>query len=112
MRRSKTDTEPRVIYLTPVAIRDLDAIRPHEVDGSELVFGLSVASISRRVKQAAKVAGLRSGFSGHSGRVGIARCMAKAGAPTHEIMAQVRRKTARMVGSIRRRKRRGVQRSG
>ncbi len=33
----------------------------------------------------------------HSGRVGMARRMAAAGAPTHEIMAQGRWKTARMV---------------
>ncbi|MDE0199202.1 MAG: hypothetical protein OXK78_13470, partial [Caldilineaceae bacterium] len=43
------------------------------------------------------VAGLGQGFSGHSGRVGMARRMAAAGAPTHEIMAQGRWKTARMV---------------
>ena len=36
-------------------------------------------------------------FSGHSGRVGIARRVAKAGAATHEIIAQGRWKTAKMV---------------
>ena len=97
VRQSKTDTEPRFVYLTSVSMRGLDAIRPAEVEGSGLVFGLSVASISRGVEQAAKVAGLGSGFSGHSGRVGMARRMAKTGAPTHEIMAQGRWKTARMV---------------
>ena len=45
----------------------------------------------------AVVAGLGSGFSGHSARVGMARRMAASGAPTHEIMAQGRWKTARMV---------------
>ena len=70
VRRSKTDAEPRVVYLTPASMRGLDAIRPAEVDDSEQVFGLSVASISRRVKQAAENAGLGPGFSGHSGRVG------------------------------------------
>ena len=97
VRRSKTDTEPRIVYLTPAAMRALAAIRSAEVDGSEPVFGLSVASISRRVKQVAESAGLGPGFSGHSGRVGMARRMAAAGAPTHEIMAQGRWKTARMV---------------
>ena len=78
-------------------MRALDAIRPAEMDGSEPVFGLSVASISRRVKQVAESAGLGPGFSGHSGRVGMARRMAAAGAPTHEIMTHGRWKTARMV---------------
>ena len=70
VRRSKGDAEERTVYLTPAA-----------------VFGLSAPSISRRIRDAAASAGLGSGFSGHSGRVGMARRMAAAGAPTHEIMA-------------------------
>ena len=61
------------------------------------MFGLPAASILRRIRAAAAVAGLGLGFSGHSGRVGMARRMVAAGAPTHEIMAQGRWKTARMV---------------
>ena len=97
LRRSKTDAGPRTVYLTPVAMAHLDAIRPEDAAGSDLVFGLSVASISRRVKAAARVAGLGAGYSGHSGRVGMARRMARAGAPTHEIMAQGRWRSAGMV---------------
>ena len=97
VRRSKTDAGPRTVYLTPVAMAHLDAIRPQEADSSEPVFGLSVASISRRVKAAARAAGLGAGYSGHSGRVGMARRMARAGAPTHEIMAQGRWQSAGMV---------------
>ena len=37
------------------------------------VLGLSVASISRRVKAADRAASLSAGYSGHSGRVGKAR---------------------------------------
>ncbi len=59
--------------------------------------GLSVSSISRRVKAAARAAGLGAGYSGHSGRVGMARRMARAGAPTHEIMAQGCWRSAGMV---------------
>ncbi|MDE0206390.1 MAG: tyrosine-type recombinase/integrase [Candidatus Tectomicrobia bacterium] len=92
-RRSKTDAGPRTVYLTPVAMAHLDAIRPEDADGSDPVFGLSEASISRRVKAAAWAAG----YSGHSGRVGMARRIARAGAPTHEIMAQGRWKSAGMV---------------
>ena len=52
---------------------------------------------ARTVYLTPAAAGLRMNFSGHSGRVGMARRMAKAGAPMHEIMAQGRWKTARMV---------------
>ena len=95
--RSKTDAEARTVYLTPASVEALTAIRPADADGAVSVFGLSAASISRRIRAAAAAAGLGRGFSGHSGRVGMARRMAAAGAPTHEIMAQGRWKTARMV---------------
>ena len=95
--RSKTDAEARTVYLTPASIQALVAIRPAGAHGASSVFGLSAASISRRIRAAAAAAGLGQGFSGHSGRVGMARHMAAAGAPTHEIMAQGRWKTARMV---------------
>ena len=95
--RSKSDAEERTVYLTPAAVEALGAIRPADADSSDSVFGLSAPSIARRIRAAAATAGLGSGFSGHSGRVGMARRMAAAGAPTHEIMAQGRWKTARMV---------------
>ena len=95
VRQSKTDAEARTVYLTPAAVAALAAIRPAGANRAAPVFGLSESTIARRVKAAA--AGLGLNFSGHSGRVGMARRMAKAGAPTHEIMAQGRWKTARMV---------------
>ena len=95
--RSKTEAEARTVYLTPASVEALGAIRPADANGASSVFGLSAASISRRIRAAAAAAGLGQGFSGHSGRVGMARRMAAAGAPTHEIMAQGRWKTARMV---------------
>ena len=97
VRRSKTDTGARTIYLTRVAVKALITIRPAGVRGSSSIFGLSASTIARRIKAAAAAAALGTGFSGHSGRVGMARRMAKAGAPTHEIMAQGRWKTAGMV---------------
>ena len=56
------------------------------------VFGLSESQIARRVKAAARAAGLADWefFSGHSGRVGMARRMAQKSAPTHEIERQGR----------------------
>ena len=92
--RSKTDVEATgaVVAITPVAMNALDAIRPVGAAGNEKVFGLSESQIARRVKAVAKAAGLTGWefFSGHSGRVGMARRMAQNGAPTHEIERQGR----------------------
>ena len=92
--RSKTDVEAAgaVVAITPTAMKALDAIRPVGVVGNEKVFGLSESQIARRVKVIAKTAGLADWelFSGHSGRVGMARRMAQNGAPTHEIERQGR----------------------
>ena len=92
--RSKTDVEAigAVVAITPAAMQALDAIRPMGVGGGVRVFGLSESQIARRVKAIAKAAGLADWefFSGHSGRVGMARRMAQNGAPTHEIERQGR----------------------
>ena len=54
------------------------------------MFALVESQIARWVKGIAKAAGLTDWelFSGHSGRVGMARRMAQNGAPTHEIERQ------------------------
>ena len=92
--RSKTDVEAQgaVAATTPAAMDALAAIRPAGVGGEAKVFGLSESQIARRVKAIAKAAGLENWelFSGHSGRVGMARRMAQNGAPTHEIERQGR----------------------
>ena len=97
--RSKTDAEAQgaVVAITSIAMQTLSAIRPAGVggagvDGDVKVFGLSESQIARRVKAIAKAAGLENWeyFSGHSGRVGMARRMAQNGAPTHEIERQGR----------------------
>ena len=92
--RSKTDVEAAgaVVAITPAAMAALSAIQPAGVGGGEKVFGLSESQIARRVKAIAKGAGLENWefFSGHSGRVGMARRMAQNGAPTHEIERQGR----------------------
>ena len=58
------------------------------------VFGLSATQVQRRLKGAA---GLGGGFSGHSGRVGMARRMTSNGAPVEVTMNQGRWKSPRMV---------------
>ena len=92
--RSKTDAEAQgaVVAITPGAMGALSAIRPAGVAGDVKVFGLSESQIARRIKAIARAAGLENWeyFSGHSGRVGMARRMAQNGAPTHEIERQGR----------------------
>ena len=92
--RSKTDAEAQgaVVAITPPAMDALSAIRPAGVAGEARVFGRSESQIARRVKAIARAAGLENWefFSGHSGRVGMARRMAQNGAPTHEIERQGR----------------------
>ena len=73
--RSKTNRtgEPEVVAITPAGMAALRrAIRPEEPEPGQSVFGLSERQISRRIKDAATAAGLGDGFSGHSGRVGLA----------------------------------------
>ena len=92
--RSKTDAEAAgaVVAITPAAMKALDAIRPAGVGSEVKVFRLSESQIARRVKAIAKAAGLADWefFSGHSGRVVMARRMAQNGAPTHDIERQGR----------------------
>ena len=92
--RSKTDAlaQGAVVAITPAAMHALDVIRPADAGGEVKVFGLSESQIARRVKAVARAAGLADWefFSGHSGRVGMARRMAQNGAPTHEIERQGR----------------------
>ena len=78
VRRSKTDPEAEgvVLYIGQEAAQALQAILPEDeaaVDTAAPVFGLSASQIGRRVKAAALAAGLGDGFTGHSGRVGMAR---------------------------------------
>ena len=76
-----------VVAVTPAAMKALEAIRPAGVGGAVKVFGLSESQIAPAGEGDSK--GRRPPrlefFSGHSGRVGMARRMAQNGAPTHEI---------------------------
>ena len=46
------------------------------------MFGLTGEALANRVRDAVKAAGLGDNFSGHSGRIGMARRVVAAGAPT------------------------------
>ena len=68
------------MYLGQAAMTALAAIRPADVDGAAPIFGLSVRQLPRRIQAMALAAGLGEGFSGHSGRVGMAQDLAASGA--------------------------------
>lgn len=81
LHRSKNDQEGEgvVLYIGREATAALRAIRPAEqlVDARTPVFGLSDRQIGRRVQAAARAAGLGEGYTGHSGRVGMAQDLVK-----------------------------------
>lgn len=85
--RSKSDQEGEGadLYLSEPTMKALEAARRDDADDSDPVFGLSSRQIVRRLKSAAKAAGLGEGFSGHSPRVGVAQDLAKAGGSLVEL---------------------------
>lgn len=97
IERSKTDQEGggAIVAITAEGAKALRRIRPPDAQPDDSVFGLGPSRISKRVIAAALAAGLGDGFSGHSGRVGLAVRMA--GAPITAVMRQGRWKTAGMV---------------
>ena len=98
--RSKTDQEGKgaVVAVTPACLRALDAIRPENPGDGDRVFRLSIRQMANRIKDAVAAAGFDGDvFSGHSGRVGLARMMSGAGAPTETTIRQGRWKSAEMV---------------
>ena len=60
------------------------------------VFELSPQQIGRRVNAAAKAAGLGEGFTGHSGRVGMAQDLANTGTELPALMTAGRWKNSKM----------------
>ena len=76
IERSKTDQagEGAYVVVTPETLAALKLLREDTgaQGDNESVFGLSMSQISRRVDSMAKAAGLGEGYSGHSGRVGLA----------------------------------------
>ena len=90
LHRSKTDQEAEgvVLYVGREAAQALLAIRPAQElpDPGESVFGMTTRHIGNRVRAAAQAAGLGEGFTGHSGRVGIAQDPVKSGVELPALM--------------------------
>ena len=100
IERSKTDQagEGAYVVITPdtlVAMKQLRQDSEAWTD-DELVFGLSMSQISRRVDSMARAAGLGDGYSGHSGRVGLAIRMTRRGAPLQAVQTHGRWKSPSM----------------
>ena len=88
--------EPLIVADTATA-RALRGIQPDGADPAAPVFGLAGETLANRVSAAARAAGLGEDFSGHSGRIGMARRMVAAGAPTAAVQHQGRWKHGDMV---------------
>ena len=90
LRRSKTDQEAEgvTLYIGTEASQALQAIRPAQelLDPATPVFGMSTRHIGNRVRAAAKAAGLGEGYTGHSGRVGMAQDLVKSGVELPALM--------------------------
>ena len=83
--------------LTETTARALRGIQPDGADPAAPVFGLTGETLANRIRAAARAAGLGEDFSGHSGRIGMARRMVAAGAPTATVQHQGRWKHDDMV---------------
>ena len=100
IERSKTDQtgEGAYVVVTPDTLLALKQLRQDSEawSGDDLVFGLSMSQISRRVDSMARAAGLGEGYSGHSGRVGLAIRMTRRGAPLQAVQTHGRWKSPSM----------------
>ena len=83
--------------LTEAPARALRDLQPDDADPATPVFGLTGEALANRVRAAARAAGLGDGFTGHSGRIGMARRMVAAGAPNAAVQRQGRWKHGDMV---------------
>lgn len=97
LRRSKTDAEGEsvVLFVSRPTMDDLGSLRQIASERAS-IFGLSRDQISRRIKRAAREAGLGDGFSGHSPRVGMAQDLARAGTELPRLMTAGRWRSPRM----------------
>ena len=101
VERSKTDQagEGAYVAITPETLTALKQLRQDSgvmTDADAPVFGLAISQISRRVDSMARAAGLGDGYSGHSGRVGLAIRMTRRGAPLQAVQTHGRWKSPSM----------------
>ena len=97
IRRSKTDREGQgaVAFVSAATMNALAEIRNSAGPGDS-IFGMSARQMRRRIKAAAESAGLGTGFSGHSARVGMAQDLVRAGTELTALMNAGRWKSHEM----------------
>lgn len=103
IRRSKSDQEGEGadVWLSPATASALKRLREvqgsaAEADGARIVGPVSARTVARRLSAAYAAAGLGAGYSGHSGRVGMAQDLASSGAGLPAIMKAGRWKSSAM----------------
>ena len=99
IRRSKTDQEGvgSDQYLSKSAMRAIKNIANGDMGDDGLIFPYDRWGVLRRIKRAARDAGLVDGFTGHSCRVGMAQDLNEAGFGLSGLMANGRWKSSSMV---------------
>ena len=100
IRRSKTDQTAvgAVAPISQYAFEALNRIKPPDADPQHRVFDFSASTLYRRLKAAARHAGIdASNISTHSPRVGMAQDLAASGASTAAIMVAGRWSSHAMV---------------
>ena len=97
--RSKTDQTAmgEIMFISEEVAECLETLRLL-VQGQpdQTVFNLSGSQICRRIAAAARAAGVKGHFSGHSPRIGMAQDLVRAGASLPAVMSAGRWKTATM----------------
>ena len=106
IERSRTDQagEGAYVVITPDTLMALKQLRGDTETWTDEApaFGLSMSQISRRVDSMARAAGLGEGYSGHSGRVGLAIRMTRRGAPLQAVQTHGRWKSPAMPARFKR----------
>ena len=97
IRKGKNQPDPQTVAVTSATSRALQEIKELDPTSTTSVFGLTGEALANRVRAAARAAGLGDGFTGHSGRIGMARRMVAAGAPNAAVQNQGRWKHGDMV---------------
>ena len=97
IRKGKNQPDPQTVAVTGATARAMQEIKGLDPTATTLLFGLTGEALANRVRAAARAAGLGDGFSGHSGRIGMARRMVAAGAPNAAVQNQGRWKHGDMV---------------
>lgn len=109
--RSKTDQEGAgaVVAIKPDVCADLERWRGMSAKAGKMdsIFGLSTGQILRWIAARAQAAGLGAGFSGLSGRVGVATRLSRANVPTPLALQHCRWRSVEMYSHYTRNERAG-----